>query len=213
MRKHLGLVLASMFALSAIATAATSAVNANTVSPTLSVSATIQKAVSLTLATGATAGVSHCAVTATGSSPDFTMNFGTVDALGVNAGNCNKFNPATPGVSNAVYWSDYTLTPMFTSQSSTGASTVTAYVSTNFAGPNIAVVRSATANSSTVPVSAASFANMATSAPGDTVAASADITSSGVALTRFIGVSVAPTNGAGTLTGGTATVTFTLTVN
>ncbi len=213
MRKHLGIVLVSIFALSAIATAATTAINSNTVAPTLSVSATIQKAVSLTLATGATAGVSHCTVTAAAGSPDFTMNFGTVDALAINPGNCNKFAPATPGISNAVYWSDYTLTPTYTSQASTSASTITAYVSTNFAGSNIAIVRSATANSNTTPVNAASFANLTTTAPGDTVATPADITGSGVALTRFIGVSVAPTNGGANLTGGTATVTFTLTVN
>lgn len=213
MKKFLGLTLASVMALSVMASAATSAVNANTVAPTLAVSATIQKAVSLTLATGTTAAISHCAVVAAGGSPDFTMNFGTVDALAINNGNCNKFAPATPGTTNAVYWSDYSLTPSFTSQATTNASTITAYVSTNFPGSNIAIVRSATANSSATPAGVASFANMATAAPGDTVAASADITGSGVVLTRFLGVSIAPTNGAGTLTGGTATVTFTLTVN
>ena len=44
------------------------------------------------------------------------MNFGTVDALGINAGNCNKFAPTTPGTTNAIYWSDYNLNPVFTSQ-------------------------------------------------------------------------------------------------
>jgi hypothetical protein len=212
--KHCLLLLLALTTMSVAGFAATQAVNTNTVSPTLAISATIQKAVSLTLATG-TAAVSHCAVVAGGGSPDYTMNFGTVDALGINNGNCNKFAPTTPGVTNAVYWTDYNLTPVYTSHSSTGSSSITAYVSTNFAGSNIAVLRSATANSSTTPSSVSSFANMATSSPGDTIANAADLTAAGNGgtLTRFIGVSVAPTNGGANLTGGTATVTFTLTVN
>src|ERR1043166_3907093 len=113
MKKYFMIFALGMMALSTGAFAATTATNTNTVSPTLQISATIQKAVQLTLSTG-TAAVSHCAV-ATGGSTDYAMSFGTVDALGINAGNCNKFNPTTPGVTNAIYWSDYNLTPVFTS--------------------------------------------------------------------------------------------------
>lgn len=182
----------------------TQATNTNTVAPTLQVSANIQSAIRLTLSTG-TAAVTHCAVT-TGGSTDYAMNFGTVDALGINAGNCNAFAPAVPGVDSAIYWSDYNLTPIFTSQA-VATNTITAKVTTNFTPSNVSVVRD-TANSSTVPVSAAGFTAVSTGTP-DTIVTNG---ASGTAATRFIGVAVSPTNGAG-LTGlQTATVTFTLTV-
>src|SRR5437868_15529620 len=96
MKKYFTIFALGMMALSTAAFAGTTAVNTNTVSPTLQISATIQKAVQLTLSTG-TAAVTHCAVTATGGT-DYAMSFGTVDALGINAGSCNKFAPVTPGV-------------------------------------------------------------------------------------------------------------------
>lgn len=210
------LVFALVLGLTAGLFGATQAASQNTIAPTLTISATIQKAVSLTLATGATASISHCNVTATGASPDFTMNFGNVDALGINGGNCNKFNPVTPGTSNAVYWTDYALKPVYTTHATTTGSTIKAYVSTNFAGSNLSIVRSATANSATTPTGAADFAAMATTATGDTVASATDIVNGGT-LTRFIGVSVAPDNGTTGLvaagTTATATVTFTMTIN
>jgi hypothetical protein len=208
MKKYLMIFAVAMMALSTAAFAATTATNTNTVSPTLQISATIQKAVQLTLSTG-TAAVTHCTVTATGGTPDYTMNFGTVDALGVNAGNCNKFNPATPGVDNAIYWTDYNLTPIFTSHTATSGTTITAQVTTNFGVSNIFIVRDA-ANSSTVPASAAAFTALST-ATTDTIAGPG--VTSGTALTRFIGVAVTPANGATVGQGAqSATVTFTLTV-
>jgi len=216
MRRSLILLVAGFLLLSTAAFANTQGTNTSTVSPTLAISATIQKAVQLTLSTGTTAGVSHCAVVAGGGSPDYTMNFGNVDALGINNGNCNKFAPATPGTTNAIYWTDYSLNPVYTSQATTAASTITAYVSTNFAGPNISIVRTTVANQSTVPAGAASFSNMSASAAAqDTIATAADMTAAGNGgtLNRFIGVGIAPTNGAGIVTGAqTATVTFTMTI-
>jgi len=206
MKKYLLIFALGMMALSTAAFAGTQATNTNTVSPTLQVSATIQKAVRLTLSTG-TAAVTHCAVVNNGGNPDYTMNFGTVDALGINAGNCNLFGPANPGVDSAIYWSDYNLTPIFTGQS-VSTNTITAQVTTNFTAANAAIVRDS-ANSSTVPTGAAQFTAMGV-ATADTIATNA---ANGTALTRFIGVAIAPTNGAGTLTGAqSATVTFTLTV-
>lgn len=206
MKKYFTIFALGMMALSTAAFAATTATNTNTVSPTLQISATIQSAVQLTLSTG-TAAVTHCPVTATGGTPDFTMNFGTVDALGINNGACNKFAPTTPGVTNAVYWSDYNLNPVFTSQTAT-TNTITAQVTTDFAAPNnIQVVRDS-ANSSTVPTSAASFTPVST-ATADTIVTNA---ANGVAQTRFIGVAVSPANGAGAPGAKSATVTFTLTV-
>jgi hypothetical protein len=216
MKRLLILSVAGFLVMSVGAFATTQATNTNTVSPTLAISATIQKAVQLTLSTGTTAGVSHCAVAAGGAPPDYTMNFGNVDALAINNGGCNKFAPTTPGTTNAIYWSDYTLTPLYTSQTTDAASTITAYVSTNFTGTNISVVRTSTADQSTVPANAGSFTAMSTSAAAqDTIATAADMTAAGNggALNRFIGVGIAPTNGAANLTGAqTATVTFTMTI-
>jgi hypothetical protein len=208
MKKYFAIFVLGIMALSTAAFAATTATGTNTVAPTLQISATIQKAVQLTLSTG-TAAVTHCTVTATGGSPDYTMNFGTVDALGINAGNCNKFNPVTPGVTNAIYWSDYNVTPVFTSHTAIAGTTITAQVTTNFGVSNIFVVRD-TANSSTVPASAAAFTAVGT-ATADTIAGPG--VTSGTALTRFVGVAVTPANGATVGTGAqSATVTFTLTV-
>ena len=209
MKKHLTILLAVLIAVP-MAFAQTSATNTNKVTPTLAVSANVQKAVQLTRSTG-TVAAAHCAVAA-GSGTDYSMNFGTVDGLGINAGNCNKFSPATPGVSNAVYWSDYQLTPVFSSQS-VSTNTITAQVTTTFGGvangtSNLIVVRD-TANSATLPASAASFSNVG-SASADTIATNA---TNGTAITRYIGIAVTPANGASVLTGNqSATVTFTLTV-
>jgi len=206
MRKYLALSLALLLVTATAAFAGTQAVNTNTVSPTLQVSVNIQKAIRLTLSTG-TAAVTHCAVVNNGGNPDYTMNFGTGDALGINAGNCNLFGPTNPGVDSAIYWSDYNVTPVFTNQSTTN-NTITAQVTTNFTAANASIVRDS-ANSSVVPASAASFTAMGV-ASADTIATNA---ANATAFTRFIGVAIAPTNGAGTLTGAqSATVTFTLTV-
>jgi hypothetical protein len=207
MKKYFMIFALGMMALSTAAFAGTTATNTNTVSPTLQISATIQSAVQLTLSTG-TAAVTHCAVTP-GGSTDYAMSFGTVDALGINSGACNKFAPATPGVSNAIYWSDYNVTPVFTSQTASTNASITAKVTTDFAAPhNIFVVRDS-ANSSTVPGNAAAFTAVSTGV-ADTIA---QPVASGTALTRFIGVAVTPANGATVLTGlQSATVTFTLTV-
>jgi flagellar basal body-associated protein FliL len=207
MKKQLFVIIVILAVMTTGAMAGTQATNTNTVAPTLQVQVNVQKAVRLTLSTG-TAAVTHCAVAAGANPPDYTMNFGTVDALGINAGNCNLFAPATPGVSNAIYWSDYNVTPMFTSQSAT-TNTITAQVTTDFAAPHNVFVMRDSANSSTVPASAAAMAAMGV-ASADTIATNA---ASGTALTRYIGVAVTPANGATVLTGNqTATVTFTLTV-
>jgi hypothetical protein len=208
MKTYFKIFALGLMALSTAAFAATTATGTNTVAPTLLVSATIQSAVQLTLSTG-TVATAHCAVTA-GGTTDYAMNFGTVDALGINAGNCNKFAPVTPGTTNAIYWSDYQVTPVYTSQATLGAgTTITAKVTTDFAAPhNILIVRD-TANSSTVPAGAGSFTAMGTGT-ADTIVTGA---ASGTAQTRFIGVAVTPANGPSVLTGPqTATVTFTLTV-
>jgi hypothetical protein len=173
--------------------AATSAANTNTISPTLKVNVTVQSAIGLTLAQGA-----GCAVNS-GGGADYNMSFGNVDALGINAPTCgSQFAPTTPGVSNSAYYSDYKLTPVFTSQP-VSTNTVKAYVSTNFAKANLSIVYATAA-----PGNIGALSAMSTSAAAQsTLATNA---ASGTALTQYIGVEVAPTNGAG-LTGADSAIT------
>jgi hypothetical protein len=208
-------IFASLLTMASTSFAATQAANAATVAPQLNVSATIQKAVSLTLSVGATAGVTHCAVASTGATPEYTMDFGAVDAMAIGAGNCvNRFAPATPGVSDAIYWSDYQLLPVYTSHQTFSGTTVTAKVLTDFAAPNnLYVVRdTSNSNAATVatPTAVGNFVALSTTAQ-DTIGAAG--VASGTALTRFIGVGVKPLNANNVgYASQTATVTFTLTV-
>src|SRR5262249_17340814 len=148
----------------------------------------------------------QCSITAGANPPDFTMNFGTVDALGISNASCgSKYAPANPGTDPAKYYSDYKLTPTFTGQSA--GPSITAYVSSDF-GTAAGLLSVVQANS--VPGSAAGLGPMSTNAASPT---SIDTgMANNTAITRYIGVSVAPINGSGTLTGtAAATVTYTLT--
>ena len=208
MKKVLVVVAALVLATSTGAFAATQAANATSVQPTLQISANIQKAVSLTLKTGT--GANHCTVAA-GGSTDYSMDFGTVDALAISTPTCgNKIAPTVPGTDNAIYWTDYQVVPVFTSHQTFSGTTVTAQVKTDFAAPhNIFVVRTSDATQSSAPSVAGDFAAM-TVASDDTLASSV---TSGTALTRFIGVAVKPDNGNTVLQGNqSATVQFTITV-
>ena len=208
MKKYFTICALGMMALSTAAFDGTTATNTNTVSPTLQISATVQSAIQLTLSTGTSTAI-HCPV-GPGAGTDYSMNFGTVDALGINKGNCNEFAPTTPGSTDAIYWSDYNLNPIFTSQTATTGTSITAKVSADFGAPNNIYIVRDSANSSTVPTSAAAFTALSTGTP-DTIAGPGLV--SGTAQTRFIGVGVKPTNGPSVLTGlQSATVTFTLTV-
>jgi hypothetical protein len=177
--------------------ASTSAANTNTISPNLVVNVTVQKAISLTLASGA-----GCTVTP---ASDYSINFGTVDALAINNGCGNKFAPTTPGTTSAAYYTDYQLIPVFTSQS-VSTNTLTAYVSSTFAKANLSIVQSTSS-----PASIGALSALSTSSSAQTTLATN--ATSGAALTRYIGVSVAPTNGTGLTGADSATITYTLTVN
>jgi hypothetical protein len=177
--------------------ASTNATNTNTISPTLVVNVTVQKAISLTLATG-----TGCTVAA---GSDYSINLGTVDALAINTGCASKFAPATPGTSNAVYYTDYKVTPVFTSQS-VSTNSLTAYVSSTFSKANLSIVKSDTA-----PAAITDLTAMSTSSGAQTTVATNS--TSGTAITRYVGVSVAPTNGSGLTGADAATITYTLTVN
>jgi hypothetical protein len=184
--------------------AQTQATGTNTVSSTLQVSATVAKALQLTLSTG-----TQCAVAAGATPPDYTMSFGTVDALGISAGACGaKYSPTTPGTSPAVYFSDYKIKPIFTSQSAAN-NTITAYVSTDFGATAAGLLTIVQANAA--PSAIGDFTAMSKLVGSQTSVATN--VGSGVEVTRYIGVSVAPLNTAGTLTGSdSARITYTLTV-
>jgi hypothetical protein len=200
----IGLSLLTTVAIATGAFAATDAVNTSTISPTLQVSVTVQKAIRLTLSQGVAAGA--CAVN---TASDYSMSFGNVDALGITTPTCgSKFTPATPGVSPAAYYTDYQLTPVFSGQSSTSA-TVTAYVSSNFATLSnvLSVVQANSAPGNIGALSAMSTNSGAPTAVGSSLV-------NGVAITRYIGVSVQPTNSTSATVSGSdsATVTYTMTV-
>jgi hypothetical protein len=198
MFKRLGILAVVIVVLAGLpAFASTSAANTNAISPTLVVSVTVQKAISLTLASGA-----GCTVTA---ASDYSISFGTVDALAINNGCGSKYAPTTPGTTNAVYYTDYQLTPVFTSQAVT-SNTLTAYVSSTFAKANLSIVQSTAA-----PAAIGDLSAMSTSSSTPTSLSPSSLTSA-TAVTRYVGVSVAPTNGGGLTGADSATITYTLTV-
>ena len=131
-----GRILTAVAAAMLVATSAwaantpVTATGTNTVSATLAVKATLVKAVQLTLDTGTGCTVSN------GGGGDFSLDFGSVDALGVSTGcagaGAGKFTAVVGGVNKAIYYTDYTVTPRFTNQSSSSASTLGAYVSSAF---------------------------------------------------------------------------------
>src|SRR5262249_34168607 len=154
MKKFVISVVAMLLVVTPAVFAGTQGQNTNTVSPTLQISANVQSAIRLTLSTG-TSTAQHCTVTA-GGTTDYAMNFGTVDALAINAPTCGSvFAPAVPGTDSAIYWSDYRLSPVFTGQSTTNYN-IKAQVTTNFTAADISVVRDS-ANSQTVPTAANQF--------------------------------------------------------
>jgi hypothetical protein len=198
----------------ATASFAATTATGNTVSPTLQINATVQSVISLTLSTGSAAGITNHCTPVSGSSPDYTMSFGTVDALGLSTPTCGKsfgLTGSNPGVAgtDAIYATDYVLTPAFAGQLGGTTGTIKAYVSTNFTPTNLQVVYD-TANSSTLPAAATDFSNMPTTSGTAVPVATAAL--SGTGVTRFVGVRVMPTNGAGSSGAASATVTYTLTI-
>lgn len=210
---------ALVLAMAVASFAATTATGAATVSPTLQINATVQSAISLTLSTGAAAGITtHCNPgVAAATDPNYTMSFGTVDALGLSTPTCGQSfgitgtNPGATG-NDAIYATDYVLTPAFAGQLGGTTGTIKAYVSTNFTPTNLYVVYE-TANSGAVPANAqgGTFTAMPTTAGTAYTVASSAV--SGTGLTRLVGVGVKPTNGVGSSgVAGSATITYTLTI-
>jgi hypothetical protein len=221
-------MLAVLLITATAAFASNSATATNTVSPTLNISVTVNKAVRLTLTKATTCTIG---VNAPGT-PDYTLQLGNVDALAIEAPTCGfVIAPTNPGVTaasqaaslnagdDAVYYSDYNVTPTFTGHKNTGANTtVTAFVSTDFApgttGTNNIFVVDAGATASAPTL--ASFGVTGTTAATSSTVIPAGGAVSGQPQVRFIGVAVRADNGTGAniLQGSqVATVTFTLTEN
>jgi hypothetical protein len=181
------------------------ATGTNTVSATLAVKATLAKAVQLTLNTGSGCTVSN------GGGGDFSLDFGTVDALGISTGcagaGAGKYT-STAGGSQAIFYSDYSITPAFTNQGTISGSTLSAYVSSAFGQSGFSIVQTNTA-----PSAFADFTAMSTASGAQTDVKGASSIASNTALTRYIGVKVDGTN-SNTPTGSssTAVVTYTLTI-
>jgi hypothetical protein len=211
------LLLMTVLLVAATAFANTGAVNTNTVSPTLVINATIQDAVLLTLKTGTLAGISHCTIAA-GGGGDYNMSFGTVDALGINASNCNVFAPTTPGQTPAVYYTDYQLTPAWAGLTATNASTIKAFAAAPEAGVAIQIPNTSTDQSTTAGLTVSTWATIGATAGTSTPVVSGTVLSGagadGTSVTRFLALSVSPTavaaGGGGTAV--STTVTFTMTI-
>ena len=114
--------------------AVTSAIG-NTVAPILNVQVNVQSALSLTLSTGVAAG--SCPITA---GADYDVNFGNVNALVDNPGNCAAFLGAN--TSGAVWATQYQLTPSYSGFTNSTANIVVN--ATAFANSNLRLVESGT---------------------------------------------------------------------
>jgi hypothetical protein len=188
-------VLLALFGTSTLV-ATTTATNTNTVAPTLKVSATIQDAVQLVLTTGSAG--SPCAISA-GSGTDYQISFGNVNGLGVGTPSCGALNTVTG--SSAQYITSYTLTATysgFTTYSSAAVTLTTA----GFTHSALLSLNEAATSGGTY-----------TTIPSSGTTLSIATTTSGTAITRYLGLTVQNTNGAGAFQGAdSAIVTFTLTV-
>lgn len=180
------------------------ATGTNTVAATLAVKATLAKAVQLSLNTGTGCTVSN------GGGGDFSLDFGTVDALGIATGcagaGAGKLVSAPAG--QAIYWTDYTITPTFTNQGTTTGSTLSAYVSSAFGQSGFSVVQS-----NDLHAAFDDFAAMSTVSGSPTNVKGSSAITSNTALTRYVGVKVDGAN-TNTPTGSSsqAVVTYTLTI-
>ena len=151
---------------------------------------TVQTAVQLTLAT-ATGGLTISP------SSDYAANYGSVNGLGIGPG---AGLTTTSVAGGAVYATPYLLNPAFSDFGSTTA-TINIALTTNFAHPTVLQLDDASAIGGPFTLIPAGGIQITNSA--------ADRSS----ITRYLGLFVSNTNGAGAFTGSdTATLTFTMTV-
>ena len=162
-------------------------------------SETVQTAVQLQLATAP----SGLTITATGASPDYQVNFGNVNGLGVGPGAGVTVVPGQVA-GGSLYTTPYLLEPAFSGFSVVNNAIVSVYVSTNF-------VHSAVLKLYDSGTSASGYGAISTSSGVQT-----QITTSagnGTNITRYLGLFVSNVNGVGSFSGAdTATLTYTITV-
>jgi hypothetical protein len=201
-----GLMLVSVASAAHAQNTPVTANGTNTVSATLAVKATLTKAVQLNLNTGSGCTVSN------GSGGDFSLDFGTVDALAISTGcagaGAGKYKTVVSGVNKAVYYTDYTITPNFTNQASSSGSTLTGYVSSGFSQNGFSIVQSISAPSQFSDLTA-----MSTSSGSATDIKGGSTITNNTPLTRYVGVQI--DGGSGNTPQGsssTAVVTYTLTI-
>jgi hypothetical protein len=180
--------------------AATSAVNATQVQPTLHVQVNVQTALSLTLSTGVAA--TSCTITSPGvSGEDYNINLGNVNALGIaNGSNCAPV--LGQNASGAVWATEYQITPSFSGFANSTANIVL-NTTTAFSNAKLTMVEGATNTFAALQPA---------TVPATGTTHSFTTTNNGTPLSRYIGVNVAPGNGAGTAGADNAVVTFTMTV-
>jgi len=131
---------------------------------------------------------------------DFSMNYGNVNGLGIGPGAGLTVVGSAGGV---IYSTPYYLQPSFSTFTST-TSSITVYVSTDFANPAILNLQDSA-------LSAGPYAAIS-KIPG-TPTSITTTAPSGSSPTRYLGLFVSAANGAGTFTGAdSATLTYTLTV-
>jgi len=156
---------------------------------------TLQNAVRLTLGT-APGGLN--VNPAGGVTVDYTMNFGNVNGLGIGPAAGLTTVAAANGI---IYSTPYLLQPVFTDFTSTTA-TIKVILSSDFAHP--AILSPQDADSSGGP-----YTQIIKTTPTQITATAADRSS----ITRYLGLFVSNTSGAGAFTGSdNATLTFTMTV-
>jgi hypothetical protein len=130
---------------------------------------------------------------------DFSMSYGTVNALGISPGT-NLTATAVSG--GELYSTPYQLQPTFASFSST-IGTLKTYVSADFVHPSQLELRDSSNGSSFSAISKASGSQTNLTSSATTAST----------VTRYLGLFVSNTNGATVFTGAdNATVTFTLVV-
>lgn len=162
---------------------------------TLTVSITVQTAIQLLLAKSGS-----FQIVTTGGTPDFTANFGNVNALGIGPAAGLNTLPTGGGV---IYWTPYLITPAFSSFASTKG-TIQVYASTTFAHSALLQLNDSAS-------SAGPYSTISTNIAAQTqISGSA---ASGSIITRYLGLFVSNINGPTSYRGGdAATLTYTLTV-
>lgn len=161
--------------------------NAATSSSQLNITANAVKAIQLDISTAAT-GATVVGNTGRTSTGIFSLDFGTVDGLGLSPGNANV-TVDTTNPAGALYTTPVSLTPRYSGHgtSSSSISVIMSGTSGNAAGRSAA--REGGSATTTVAPST-TLANIFTTAA-----------SSGTAVTRYVGVFVSNANGASAVSG------------